>query len=178
MVDLLGTFRRYLSRGRLREIYTAGGVARNTYYRGNICKSLPRDARRCLGFSPCASLFRGRNFFPLTIAIVPSYVSPFPAPFPVIRRFSSPAARHRHREYGTYGGRYVLWLIVLLSLTYFQFTAAARHFASWLSIVRDERRFICHPGYSGLRPARVLSARHSSCRIRDKRHFHATKKNT
>ena len=32
---------------------------------------------------------------------------------------------HRaHRLYDTYEGRYVLWLIVLLSLTYFQFTAA------------------------------------------------------
>lgn len=78
MVDLLGTFRRYLSRGRLHEIYTSGGVARNTYYRGNICKSLPRDARRCLGSSPFASLFRGRNFFPLTIAIVPSCVPLLP----------------------------------------------------------------------------------------------------
>lgn len=58
-------------------------------------------------------------------------------------------ATTQHRlVYGTYGGRYVLWLIVLLSLTYFQFTAAARRFASWLSIVRDERRFMCHPGYS------------------------------
>lgn len=42
-------------------------------------------------------------------------------------------------------GRYVLWLIVLLSLTYFQFTATARRFVSWLSIVCDERRFMCHP---------------------------------
>lgn len=171
----------FISGAITRNIYAPGGVARNTYYRGNICKSLPRDARRCLRSSPFTSLFRGRNFFPLTIAIVPSCLPsphfPFP-PFPAvrIRRFSSPAAQHRHRVYGTYGGRYVLWLIVLLSLTYFQFTAAARRFASWLSIVRDERRFICHPGYSGLRPASVLSARHSSCRIRDKRLFHATKK--
>lgn len=33
-------------------------------------------------------------------------------------------------------------------------------FASWLSIVRDERRFMCHPEYPGLaraRPARVIS---------------------
>lgn len=84
-----------------------------------------------------------------------------PAPFPPLA-FAVP---HRPRGiasdiYGTYGGRYVLWLIVLLSLTYFQFTAAARRFASWLSIVRDERRFMCHPGlYLGLRPG--------SCFIRE-----------
>lgn len=49
------------------------------------------------------------------------------------------------RIYGTHGGRYVLWLIVLLSLTYFQFTAAAGHFASRLSIVCDERHFMRRP---------------------------------
>lgn len=90
-------------------------------------------------------------------------------PCAIPRRSHSPFLTGRaasHRIYGTYGGRYVLWLIVLLSLTYFQFTAAARRFASWLSIVRDERRFMCHPGlYLGLRPARVLSARCSSHRI-------------
>lgn len=68
----------------------------------------------------------------------------------VRRRSSLAAARPRGigLVYGTCGGRYVLWLIVLLSLTYFQFTAAARRFASWLSIVRDERCFMCHPEYS------------------------------
>lgn len=47
--------------------------------------------------------------------------------------------------YGTRGTRYVLWLIVLLSLTYFQFTAAAGHSASRSSIVCDERRFHVAP---------------------------------
>lgn len=96
------------------------------------------------------------------------------------RRAHSPFLTGRaasHRIYGTYGGRYVLWLIVLLSLTYFQFTAAARHFASWLSIVRDERRFMCHPGlYLSLRSPRVLFARRLSSIGHDKRHFLVTKK--
>lgn len=144
------------------------GVAGNTYYRGNICKSLPRDID--VGYSPFASLFR-TTFFHLQ--------SPcHPAPFPPLSH--SPFLTGRaasHRIYGTYGGRYVLWLIVLLSLTYFQFTAAARHFASWLSIVRDERRFMCHPGlYLSLRPPRILFARRLSSIGHDKRHFLVTKK--
>lgn len=128
-------------------MWNTRGVAGNTYYHENICKSLPRDVD--VGYSPFASLFR-TTFFHLQ--------SPcHPAPFPPLA-FTGRAASHR--IYGTYGGRYVLWLIVLLSLTYFQFTAAARRFASWLSIVRDERRFMCHPGlYLGLRPPRVLSRR-------------------
>lgn len=124
----------------------ARGVAGNTYYHENICKSLPRDVD--VGYSlPSVHCF-GRLFSTYNRA-VPSYGP--------LRHSHSPAARHRIGIYGTYGGRYVLWLIVLLSLTYFQFTAAARRFASWLSIVRDERRFMCHPGlYLGLRPARVF----------------------
>lgn len=99
------------------------------------------------------------DFFPLTIA-VPSCGAPCAIPAARIRRSSPTDRAASHRIYGTYGGRYVLWLIVLLSLTYFQFTAAARRFASWLSIVRDERRFMCHPGlYLGLRPG--------SCFIRE-----------
>lgn len=140
----------------------ARGVAGNTYYHENICKSLPRDARRCWIESPFASLFRATFFY------LQSPCHPV-APLRHSRRSHSPFLTGRvasHRIYGTYGGRYVLWLIVLLSLTYFQFTAAARRFASWLSIVRDERRFMCHPGlYLGLRPTRVLSARCSSYRI-------------
>lgn len=107
----------------------------------------------------------GRLFFYLQSPCHPVAPCAIPPTAARIRR-SSPVARRgaaSHRIYGTYGGRYVLWLIVLLSLTYFQFTAAARRFASWLSIVRDERRFMCHPGlYLGLRLARVLSVRCSS----------------
>lgn len=59
------------------------GVAGNTYYRGNICKSLPRDID--VGYSPFASLFR-TTFFHLQ--------SPCrPAPFPP-RAFTVP---HRPR---------------------------------------------------------------------------------
>lgn len=53
---------------------------------------------------------------------------------------SSPAS-----IYDTRGGRYVLWLIVLLSLTYFQFTAAARRSVSLLSIVPYERCIMSVP---------------------------------
>lgn len=186
-VDLLGTFRLLFNSGAItRNIRKLGmrvgetGGLHETLIIAETYVNVPSPRHTCrmsriLSFF--TSLFRGRNFFPLTIAIVPSCSPPPPSFSAVrIRRFSSPAAQHRHWVYGTYGGRYVLWLIVLLSLTYFQFTAAARHFASWLSIVRDERRFICHPGYSGLRPVRVLSARHSSCRIRDKRHFYTRQK--
>lgn len=83
-------------------------------------------------------------FFPLAIIPPRRSISPC-APFARPFAFAVPhrTAGTRARLYGTYGDRYVLWLIVLLSLTYFQFTAAAvRRFASWLSIVRDERRFM------------------------------------
>lgn len=139
----------------------AQGCRRDTYYE-NICKSLPSPrSHRCWILS--LRFIVSGDFFPLTIAV------PSCGPLRHSRRSHSSFFTGRaasHRIYGTYGGRYVLWLIVLLSLTYFQFTAAARHFASWLSIVRDERRFMCHPGlYFGLRPARVLFARCSSHRI-------------
>lgn len=131
------------------------GVVGNTYYHENICKSLSRDVD--VGYSPFASLFRA-TFFHLQSPCHPA--APCAIPAARIRRSSPTDRAASHRIYGTYGGRYVLWLIVLLSLTYFQFTAAARRFASWLSIVRDERRFMCHPGlYLGLRPG--------SCFIRE-----------
>lgn len=165
-IYLGGDYAKYIRRAGLHETLITAETYVNPFPETHVDVSDPLPSLHC---------FAGATFFHLQS---PSFPPASPSSFPVvrIRRFSSPAARHRHRVYGTYGGRYVLWLIVLLSLTYFQFTAAARHFASWLSIVRDERRFICHPGYSGLRPARVLSARHSSCRIRDKRYFHGTKK--
>jgi hypothetical protein len=134
---------------------------RNARSRGNVCKRArarykPARARDGVAMPdpprPFASLFRAARLF------LPTYNrrrwrSPPPPPPPPssprairARRCSwCRAARRRAGSYGTYGGRYVLWLIVLLSLTYFQFTAAARRFASWLSIVRDERRFICQP---------------------------------
>lgn len=133
------------------------GVVGNTYYHENICKSLSRDVD--VGYSPSASLFRA-TFFHLQSPCHPAAPLRHSLPAARIRRSSPTDRAASHRIYGTYGGRYVLWLIVLLSLTYFQFTAAARRFASWLSIVRDERRFMCHPGlYLGLRPG--------SCFIRE-----------
>lgn len=75
----------YLDR-RLREIR---GVAGNTYYYENICKSLPRDVD--VGDSPFASLFRA-TFFHLQSPCHP--VAPYAIPAARIRR-SSPAARHR-----------------------------------------------------------------------------------
>ena len=53
-------------------------------------------------------------------------------PLPLFAPRASAAVRwpRSSRIYGAHGGRYVLWLIVLLSLTYFQFTAAAGHSAS------------------------------------------------
>lgn len=96
-----------------------------------------------LGSSSFASLFRP-TFFSTRHHPSPPFHFSLRAIRPAVRiRRSSPYSRNRARLYGTYGDRYVLWLIVLLSLTYFQFTAAAvRRFASWLSIVRDERRFM------------------------------------
>lgn len=133
------------------------GVVGNTYYHENICKSLSRDVD--VGYSlPPLHCF-GRLFSTYNRRAI------LRGPLRHSRRSHSPFLTDRPRGiasdiYGTYGGRYVLWLIVLLSLTYFQFTAAARRFASWLSIVRDERRFMCHPGlYLGLRPG--------SCFIRE-----------
>lgn len=67
------------------------------------------------------------------------------------------------------GGRYVLWLIVLLSLTYFQFTATARRFVSWLSlslsIVHDERRFMMrHPARCCCSvPAYIIRSSDAAC---------------
>lgn len=115
------------------------------------------ETSRCRILSPFGSLFRA-TFFHLQSSR--SSLAPCAIP----RRSHLPfltGCATSHRIYSTYGDRYVLWLIVLLSLTYFQFTAAARRFASWLSIVRDERRFMCHSEYSDLRSARVLSTRYS-----------------
>jgi hypothetical protein len=148
-------YRRYLSLGRLHEI--RAGLCETLIIARTYVKPCPKMSR-CRILSSFASLFRA-TFFHLQSSR--SVLAPCAIP----RCSHSPFLTSRatpHRIYSTYGGRYVLWLIVLLSLTYFQFTAAARRFASWLSIVRDERRFMCHPEYSDLRSARsVLSARYS-----------------
>lgn len=135
---------------------------RDTYYCENVCKSSApeRDIDRLVSPLPRRlTLFRPASFYVQSCRAASTSSSLPPSLFPAVRSpFPVPtAASRRHRVYGTYGGRYVLWLIVLLSLTYFQFTAAARCFASWLSIVRDERRFMCHPGYS--RPTPVAGSR-------------------
>lgn len=155
MADCLGTFRRHSCRQRVE--------ADSGRSRGNVCAHYKPASRRRrdAGSSPLRFIVSADFFFHLQSPLR-RRCSPPSAPRPPHPRFTEPfasAVAHGaapRRVYDTYGGRYVLWLIVLLSLTYFQFTAAARCFASWLSIVRDERRFMCQPECPGLCPCPLL----------------------
>lgn len=126
---------------------------RNAGSRGNECAHYkPSTSKRCNIVSSSLHCF-GRLFLYTCNrrSAGDGFSSCFPVPLSIrVRRFSCCRTTPR-RIYSAYGGRYVLWLIVLLSLTYFQFTAAARRFASWLSIVCDERRFMCQPECPGPR---------------------------
>ena len=91
-------------------------------------KNASREKRGSEVFSPnsmrrTVPLFPA-NFFSAGLALLAVVVAGLTSS-PFGRRSST---TNSTRIYGAHGGRYVLWLIVLLSLTYFQFTAAAGPF--------------------------------------------------